>query len=142
MKAEGSMRVRVVGMVLGVVAVGAFGTSHAVAGSAGETHRLPRVVIGSYSGIKPKVVAFSGDGGNIVGRLKWRWTRASATGHGTSDIQGCVPNCAQGTETPVKTTVTFSRPRHGRFTKVVEVRNGQRLVGYYGRDSWPEGAQS
>ena len=90
------MRARVVGLVLGLVAVGAFGTSQAVAGGAHQARRLPRVVIGSYSGIRPKVVAFSGDGGNIVGKLRWRWTRRSATGHGTSDIQGCVPNCATG----------------------------------------------
>jgi hypothetical protein len=135
------MRARLVAMCLGLAAVGVFGTSEAAAGSAHTSHTLPRVVIGQYSGVKPKVVAFSGDSGNIVTKLKWRWTNTVAVGHGTSDIQGCVPNCATGSETPVAATVTFSRLRHGRFTKVVELRHGQRLVGYYGRDSWPEGAQ-
>lgn len=135
------MRARLVAMCLVLAALGAFSTSQAGARRARESRALPKVVIGSYSGIKPKIVGFSGDAGNIVGRLKWRWTATIAVGHGTSDIQGCVPNCAQGTETPVPATVTFSRPKDGHFTKVVELRNGQRLVGYYGRDTWPEGAE-
>jgi hypothetical protein len=135
------MRARLVAVCLGLLVICGWGTSLAVAVSARKAHRLPRVVIGSYSGLRPKLVAFSGDGGNIVGKLKWRWTQKTAKGRGTSDIQGCVPNCAMGSETPVAATVTFSRPRHGRFTKVVEIRDGQRLVGYYGRHSWPEGAQ-
>lgn len=135
------MRARLVAVCLGVVAVGGIGTSQAVAGGAHKSHPLPRVVIGSYSGIKPEVVSFSGDGGNVVLKLKWRWTDTIAVGHGTSFIQGCVPNCATGSETPAAATVTFSRPRHGRFTKVAEIRKGHRLVGYYGRNTWPEGAQ-
>ena len=99
------------------------------------------MIAGSYSGIKPRVVGFSADGGNIVGDLKWRWTQTSAVGQGTSDIQGCVPNCAEGTETPVKTTITLSNVEDGHFTKVVEQRSGMRLVGHYGTDTWPQGAE-
>jgi hypothetical protein len=135
------MRTRLISMCLGLVAVGALCTTQAVAGRAHASRALPKVVIGSYTGIKPKNVAFSGDGGNIVGKLKWRWTDTIAVGHGISDIQGCKPNCAAGSQTPVRTTVTFSQPRHGRFTKVVEVRSRERLVGYYRHDSWPLGAQ-
>ena len=64
-----------------------------------------------------------------------------AVGTGTSDIQGCVPNCAQGSETPVPAKITFSNPVNGHFTKVVEIRNGTRYTGYYRRDSWLEGAR-
>jgi hypothetical protein len=103
---------------------------------------LPKLIVGSYSGIKPKEIFFSGDAGNIVTKLKWqRWNGMSAVGHGTSDILNCIPNCAQGKATPVATSVTFSRVRSGHYTKVVELRSGQRYVGYYKRYSWPEGAR-
>lgn len=128
--------------LLVLAAAGAAFTSYAAAEPAHESRALPRLIAGSYSGIKPRGIFFSGDSGDIVLKVKWiRWTQTTAVGHGTSNIQGCVPNCAQGTETPVATRVTFSRPRGGHFTKVVEVRAGQTLVAYYGRPSWPEGAQ-
>jgi hypothetical protein len=125
-------------VVIGL-ALGAIGIPQAVASSAREASVLPKLIAGSYSGIRPRIVDFSGDAGNIVTGLKWSWTGTSATGHGTSDIQGCVPNCAAGSETPVATVITFSQPSHGHFTKVVEVRNGQRLVGHYPR-AWPGSA--
>jgi hypothetical protein len=115
----------------------------AVAAPARESRALPKLIAGSYSGIKPRKIFFSGDAGNIVTKIKWtRWTQATAVGLGTSNIQGCVPNCAQGSETPVPTSVTLSGPRAGHFTKVVEVRAGKTMVGHYGRTAgWPEGAQ-
>ncbi len=117
-------------------------SAEATAARAHEQGPVPKLVAGSYSGIKPQDVSFSGDGGNIVTKIRWtRWNQATAVGHGTSNIQGCIPNCAQGSETPVATSVTLSKPRAGHFTKVVEVRTGDNLVGYYGRPSWPEGAQ-
>ena len=124
-----------------LAAAGAALTSHAAAEPAHEARALPRLIAGSYSGIKPRSIFFSGDSGDIVLKIKWtRWTQTTAVGHGTSNIQGCVPNCAQGTETPVATSVTLSKPRDGHFTKVVEVRAGQTLIAHYGRPSWPEGA--
>jgi hypothetical protein len=130
------MRFQMAAIALGLA------TAIGVAAPAQGTQRLPVLVAGSYSGIKPREVSFSGDAGNIVVKIKWaRWTQTTAVGHGTSNIQGCVPNCAEGTETPVATRVTFSRPRAGRFTEVVEVRAGRRDVGHYGHPSWPEGAQ-
>jgi hypothetical protein len=119
---------------------GAF-TARPSSAPAARAQRLPHLVAGSYSGIRPRGIFFSGDSGNIVLQIKWaRWTQTTAVGHGTSDIQGCVPNCADGSETPVATRVTLSRPRAGRFTEVVEVR-GHTYVGHYGHSSWPEGAQ-
>ena len=129
-------------IALGLATAVAMLTSEAPAEPAHESRALPKLIAGSYSGFRPRDVFFSGDAGNIVTKIKWvRWTQTTAVGHGTSNIQGCVPNCAQGTETPVATGVTFSKPRAGHFTKVVEVRAGQTMVGYYGRPAWPEGAQ-
>jgi hypothetical protein len=118
-------------------------TTLAIAAPALGLRAVPKLIAGSYSGIKPREVFFSGDGGNVATKIKWiRWTQAIAVGRGTSNIQGCVPNCAQGSEAPVATSVTFSRPRAGHFTKVVEVRDGHPLVGHYGHHiGWPQGAQ-
>jgi len=130
-------------IALGLVAAAAALSTNALAAPARESRALPKLIAGSYSGIKPRVIFFSGDAGNVVTKIEWtRWTQTTAVGHGTSNIQGCIPNCAQGSETPVATSVTLSLPRSGHFTKVVEVRKGQTLVGHYGHlVGWPEGAQ-
>jgi hypothetical protein len=136
------MRHHLAAIALGLATAVGVVTSEATADPAHESRALPKFVAGSYSGIKPKDIFFSGDGGNIVTHIKWqRWTHTSAVGHGTSDILNCIPNCAQGKATPVATSVTLSKPRSGHFTKVVEVRAGGTLVAYYRRPSWPEGAQ-
>ena len=49
------------------------------------------------------------------------WTAAGATG--ASTIQGCGPDCAEGSETPV-TTITLSVPGNGMFTAIGEIRYG------------------
>ncbi len=98
---------------------------------------LPKLLAGSYSGIRPRDVFFSGDAGNIVINIRWQhWNHTSGVGHGTSNILSCIPDCAQGKATPVATSVTFSKPVRGHFTKVVEVRAGQTFVGHYPRP-WP-----
>jgi len=136
------MRSRLASIALCLAAAGAMVTAEATAAPAHAARALPKLIVGSYSGIKPRVIGFSGDGGNIVTKIKWkRWNQTTAVGHGTSDLQGCVPNCAQGSETPVAATVFLSKPRNGHFTKIVEVRAGQTLVGHYRHYSWPEGAQ-
>ena len=128
-------RVTLVAMLLTLIA--AMCASQAVASS----RRLPKLVTYAWSGIRPTTIGFSGDGGNIVTRIHWNsWTQTGAVGTGTSDIQGCVPNCAQGSETPVSTKVTFSKPINGHFTKVIEVRAGMTLVARYGRPAWPGNA--
>jgi hypothetical protein len=101
---------------------------------------LPLFISGSgqYSGRKPKDIYFSGDAGNIVTSIRWsRWTASQAVGKGTSNILSCVPNCAQGSATPVPTTVVLSRPRKGHFTFVTERRNGQTYTARYGTSAWP-----
>ena len=124
-----------------LIAIASLAAGSAVIGETASASSLPKLIVGSYSGIEPSVIGFSGDGGNIVGKLKWTWGQTSAVGHGISDIQGCVPNCAEGTETPVKTTITLSMVREGHFTKIVEQRGTERLVGHYESDTWPAGAQ-
>ncbi len=108
-----------------------------------STTGLPRLLAGSFSGIRPRDVFFSADAGNIVINITWQhWNHTSGVGHGTSNILSCIPDCAQGKATPVATSVTFSKPVRGHFTKVVEVRAGRTLVGHYPRP-WPvEGAQA
>lgn len=104
---------------------------------------LPKLLAGSFSGIRPRDVDFSADAGNIVTNIRWQhWNHTSGVGHGTSNILSCIPDCADGKATPVATSVTFSKPVRGHFTKVVEVRAGQTLVGHYPRP-WPvEGARA
>jgi hypothetical protein len=102
----------------------------------------PVFIAGTYRGRRPITIGLSGDAGNIVLELHWQhWGTVSALGAGTSNLQGCVPNCAAGSETPVRTTIEFLDPRHGYFTKLVELRNGQRSSFYYTPghtpDNWP-----
>jgi hypothetical protein len=105
-------------------------------------HRTPLFIAGSWSGRRPADLFISGDGGNIVTRIHWRaWKRSYAYGVGTSDILGCVPNCASGSATPVRTTITLSHPASGHWTKLLEVRRGQGFTAHYGRTFWPEGAR-
>jgi hypothetical protein len=99
----------------------------------------PKLILGRWSGIEPSQIDFSADGGNIVTGLLWSaWTKSRALGQGTSDIQSCVPNCAQGTDTPVSTTITLSDPRRGRFTEMTENRNGLTSDYTYGPRTWPQ----
>lgn len=104
---------------------------------------LPVLIAGSYRGRRPSTIDISGDAGNIVTGLHWtNWTSSYAKGHGTSNIQGCVPDCASGSETPVATSITLKDPSsRGYFTKLVEHRNGRTETFTYtpGRypDDWP-----
>ena len=83
------------------------------------------LVVGSYSGMKPAEIAYSGDSTNVVTGMTWgSWTATSATGTGTSDIDSCVPSCAAASPNPVTTTVTLSDPVGGHFTQMSETRNG------------------
>lgn len=56
---------------------------------------------------------------------------ATVTGTGIVEIQGCIPNCAQGTETPERVTVVLSDPVAGDPTiwgHMTEVVSGQNMA--------------
>ena len=88
---------------------------------------VPAVYGGSaYSGIEPQYVQFSGDAGNVVAAISWSsWTATKATGSGTVDIQGCVPDCASGSETPTPAYLVLSDPVNGEFTAIAEFVDGR-----------------
>ncbi len=90
-----------------------------------STAALPVLTVGSYSGMKPTEIAYSGDGTNVVTSITWTsWTATGATGTGTSDIDSCVPSCAQAPANNVTATITLSAPVNGNFTQMTETRNG------------------
>ena len=102
--------------------------------------QLPVLTVGSYTGMKPTEIGYSGDATNVVTTITWSsWTAAGATGQGTSDIDSCNPNCAQAPPSLVPTTVTLSAPVNGKFTKMTETRNGFTSTYTY-PDNWPESA--
>lgn len=103
----------------------------------------PILITRGWSGVKPASIDFSGDGGNVVTGLTWTsWTATGATGDGTSGIQSCVPNCAQGATKQVPTTIVLSDPVAGHWTHLVETRNGTSTVdSYSSQETWPLGAQ-
>ncbi len=102
---------------------GATGTPTATQ-SATAPAALPALIAGSYHGIKPKNIAFSADAGNIVTGLTWSsWTATRAIGSGTSDIDSCIPDCAQAPTNLVTTMLVLSQPVNGHFTVISEMRN-------------------
>jgi hypothetical protein len=103
---------------------------------------LPILVTNAWSGVKPSEIDFSADGGNIVTGISWQsWSAAGAVGFGSSGIQSCAPNCAQGKTKFVPTTVTLSASSGGHFTHIVEARNGTSLTAGYMTTFWPIGAR-
>ena len=101
---------------------------------------LPVLVVGSYSGMKPAEIAYSGDSTNVVTGMTWSsWTATGATGTGTSDIDSCVPSCAAASPNPVTTTVTLSDPVGGHFTQMSETRNGT-TTSYTYPSQWAQSA--
>jgi serine/threonine protein kinase len=101
---------------------------------------LPVLTVGSYAGMKPNEIAYSGDATNVVTGIQWSsWTATGASGQGTSDIDSCNPNCAQASPSLVPTTVALSAPVNGRFTKMTETRNGFTSTYTY-PDNWPQSA--
>ena len=98
------------------------------------------LAVGSYSGMRPTEIAYSGDGTNVVTGLTWSsWTATGATGTGTSDIDSCVPSCAAASPDNVSTTITLSDPVSGQFTQMTETRNGS-TTNYTYPNSWAQSA--
>lgn len=93
-----------------------------------------------YSGRYPTTIAFSGDGGNVVGRISWSsWGPEQAVGLGIWSYLDCVPDCADGSDTPYPATLTLSEPAGGMYRKITEVTTGPHgftFVVTYGSQSW------
>jgi hypothetical protein len=98
---------------------------------------LPVLTVGNWTGTNPSFIGFSGDGSNVVARITWSsWTLTAAEGIGTSYLESCVPNCAQGTTTAVPADITLSDPVNGRFTVIKERRAGATTTFTY-PGTWP-----
>jgi hypothetical protein len=102
---------------------------------------VPTLTAGSYTGTQPTQIDYSGDASNIVTKITWSsWTATGASGTGTSGIESCNPNCAQGPVKQVTTTITLSDPVNGKFTQMTETRNGTSTSYTYPSTAWPGGA--
>ncbi len=138
------------GTVIGLVLSGQFkhnpttgtsGTPTASAtGTGGQAAALPVFVVGSYSGRKPTMIAYSGDATNVVTGISWgTWSASGATGEGTSDIDNCNPSCAAASPDYVIAKITLSDPVNGEFTKMTETRMGTTMTFTY-PGSWAQNA--
>jgi hypothetical protein len=90
---------------------------------------LPVLSVIGFSGTKPGEIGFSGDAGYIITNITWNWGASEASGTGTSDIQGCDPSCATGSETPYEDTIVLSDVHGGQFTQVSSTRDGTVTAG-------------
>jgi hypothetical protein len=101
------------------------------------------LVAGAYDGIRPSVIQFSGDGGDVVTGIHWSsWGTRSATGRGTVGWDNCTPNCAEGTTRYLPATITLSAPdAAGQWTVITEADNG-RTTTFSLSGHWAQGAMS
>jgi energy-coupling factor transporter ATP-binding protein EcfA2 len=101
---------------------------------------LPVLTAGDWTGTDPSTVDFSGDGGNVVTGITWSsWTATGARGRGTSYLDNCVPNCAEGYTVAVPAEIYLSVPVNGQFTVMRERRAGATSAWTY-PVPWPLGA--
>ena len=64
---------------------------------------------GSASKVEPTTILLSGDGSLFVSAVTWTsWGAATAQGSGTLNVDGCAPNCAQGTLSRYAATITVT----------------------------------
>ena len=86
---------------------------------------LPTATLGTWTGIEPTLMQFSGDAGNIVTDIDWSsWNDISAVGEGTWGYDDCIPDCAQGAVKDYPARITLSNPSGGRFTQLREDQSG------------------
>jgi hypothetical protein len=79
----------------------------------------------TWTGIKPPMIGFSGDSGNIVESITWPvWTWEEALGHGTWGYDSCVPDCASGVVTNYPAIITLSDLVGHQFTTLTERTEG------------------
>jgi hypothetical protein len=69
----------------------------------------PTVTCNGEMKTEPTSIINSGDGSVFVADISWtNWGLAIATGSGTLKVDNCNPNCAQGTLTGYRATITVS----------------------------------
>jgi hypothetical protein len=91
-----------------------------------NTNTTPELVpLGGSGIVKPTTIDISGDATNIPSNLVWSsWTDTSATATGTITIEGCVPDCASGSQTSEPVTITLGGVTNGasgpEFTTMTE----------------------
>jgi hypothetical protein len=98
-----------------------------------------------FNGIEPVVMYFSNDDGNVVLGITWSsWTSGQATGSGTWDYEDCLPDCADGSQTPYPATIQLSQPINGVFTSMTETTSGPdgSIDSYTYPSNWVIGASS
>jgi hypothetical protein len=98
-----------------------------------------------FDGIEPAAIYFSGDATNVVTSISWSsWTATQASGTGTWIDEGCVPDCATGSQTPYQATIELSNPEGGIFTTLLETTSGpdgfSMTFTYPGPSTWISGA--
>jgi hypothetical protein len=131
-------------VTLGAAACGSSASHKATEAKSATPTPLPLLTMSplygdtGYSGRNPAQIDFSGDSGNIVSGISWAsWGPTQAVGNGIWMYQGCVPDCASGSETPYPTTIALSNPAHSRFTTITEVTSGpQGSTTTYNYGSW------
>ena len=86
---------------------------------------VPIATLGTWTGIEPALMQFSGDAGNIVTDIEWSsWNDSSAVGEGTWPYDDCIPDCAGGAVKDFPARITLSDPSGGRFTQLTEEQSG------------------
>lgn len=103
-------------------------------GGAGSAHAEIRLATQSVEEplqVKPKIIAYTGDGtGYLGGRdtnpshldregLQWlSWGGPSAVARGYAWLNDCRPYCASGHFHPHRAIIRVRRPRHGLYTRL------------------------
>jgi len=86
---------------------------------------LPTATLGTWTGVEPTLLQFSGDAGNIVTDIEWSsWNDNAAVGEGSWGYDNCTPDCAGGMVTHYPARITLSDPSGGRFTQLTEDQSG------------------
>ena len=103
--------VLVIAVGAALVAIAVTNTSPATA--AGHKTYFPQSGSAHQRVIRPRTLLLSGDGTLWVAKTTWsHWSGTRADGRGTSVVNNCNPNCAQGHLRRDPVVVHLSRPHH------------------------------
>jgi hypothetical protein len=86
----------------------------------------PTMAIDGMSVIKPAVIAFSADGGNVPRNLVWsEWGTGTANAQGIIGLDNCDPDCAQGSVLTVPVTISVTDLYNNTYHLITETIQGQ-----------------